>query len=297
MLKNLYIFEPTINFNQVDPSSILLTQPGIELTHANYHTSLGDLTAQQICSIAEQFDTITFVDQGFNKQSIIYKETIILLNFLQHSNTVINFVKGSQHTFINNQKIYQRPDTPTLWTFGCSHTEGIGLNTFEQSYGSIMSKYLEYPLVTIAQSGSSIEWSLRHLINADLHAGDIVVWQITTPERFTKASDSNGHVTEVLLKNGSAIDIEFFSDPQIFYHFINYLNIGLQYLRSQPVKFAITSLDSRSDLYYNCLTEFTKNPEYCYLPGSNVDMANDNIHYGPISHQNLANGLLKFLKR
>jgi hypothetical protein len=297
LIKNLYIFEPTIDFSQIDSSSILLDRTDVDFVHVNYHTSLSDLTAQDICAIADKFDTITFIDQGFDKQSHIYQETVILLNFLQHSHIVINFAKNDPITFISNQQIYTRPNEPVLWTFGCSHSAGAGLDNFDQCYSSLLGRALNRPSKSIAKGGSSIEWSLRHLMQADLHPGDLVIWQITTPERFTRGVDPNGHVTEVLLKLGSLIDVEFFSDPQIFYHYINCFNIGLKFLRTQPIEFVVTSLNSDSNLYYDCITEFTKHPEYCYLPGFNVDLGNDNLHYGPISHKNLAEGILKFLKR
>jgi hypothetical protein len=279
MPKTLYIFEPTLDFNLIDPTSILLTREDIELIHDRYHTSLGDLTPQQIYSVAKQFDTISFVDQQFNKNSTIYKETLVLLNFLQNHYTVINFKKDSVIDFIDNKKIYQRPDTPVLWVFGCSHSHGTGLDNFDQCYSSILSKKLNLPLKSITQSGSSIEWSLRHMIQADIQANDLVLWQLTTPERFTKGIDYTGQTKEFLLKNSTQSDVLFFSDLQIFYHHINYLNIGLKFLRNQKVKSVITSIESFNDLYYQCLLEYTKHPEYCYLPAWNVDIGQRNaIH-------------------
>lgn len=296
MLKNLYIFEPTVDFGQVDSTSTLLDCADIKLTKNQYHTSLGDLTPQQILSIVNYFDTITFIDQGFDKQSNLYNETLILLNFLQHFCKIINFVKDDTVNFINNREIYQRPNVPVLWALGCSHSHGVGLDTFDQCYSSILSKKINCPLKSITQPGSSTEWSLRHLMNANLQPGDTIVWQLTTPERFTKGIETPDLTREVMLKNGSSDDIDFFSDSQVFYHQINCLNIGLKFLRNQPVTVVVISLNNAS-LYYRCLIEYTKHPEYCYLPGFDVDYGNDGMHFGPNSHQNIADGLLKFLKR
>jgi hypothetical protein len=297
MTKTLYIFEPNLDFNLIDPTSILLDHLDIDLIHNKYHTSLGDLSTQEICQIADQFDLISFVEQGFNKNSNIFKETVILLNFLQHRHTVINFTKNNVIDFISDQTIFQRPDVPVLWVFGCSHSHGKGLDSFEQCYSSILSKELNLPLKSITQAGSSLSWSFRHLMQANIRSDDLVVWQLTTPERFTKLVDFAGQYKEVLLKNASVEEVLFWSDLQLFYQHVNYLNIGLKFLRNLKVKAIVTSLDNASDLYYRCLMEYTKHPEYCYLPGHNVDIGNDNIHFGPLTHQNLANGILKFLSK
>jgi len=295
MSKTLYIFEPTLDFNHIDPTSILLDQLDVDLIHNKYHTSLGDLSNQEICSIADQFDLISFVDHKFNKNSNIYKETVILLNFLQHRHNVINFTKNNVIDFISDQTIFQRPDVPVLWVFGCSHSHGDGLDDFNQCYSSILSKELNLPLKSITQPGSSLGWSFRHMMQANIQPNDLVIWQLTTPERFTKVIDFDEQSREILLKDAAVTDLAFFSDPQIFYYHVNYLTSGLAFLRNLKVKLVVTSLDNASDLYYRCLIEYTKHPEYCYLPRYNVDIGNDNLHFGPLTHQNLASGILKFL--
>jgi len=297
MPKILYIIEPTVDFNLTEPTSILLTHCNEKLIHDKYHTSLGDLTCQEICSIVDQFDSISFVETGFDKSSTIYKETLILLNFLQHRHTVVNFTKDNVINFINAQELVQRPNTPVVWVFGCSHSHGVGLDSFEQCYSSIVSKQLNLPLKSITQPGSSLGWSFRHMMQANIRSDDLVIWQLTTPERFTKAVDFTGKCKEILLKNAVAEEVLFWSDLQLFYNHVNYLNIGLKFLRNLKVKSVITSLNNMSDLYYQCLMEYTKHPEYCYLPGYNVDIGNDNMHFGPLTHQNLANGILKFLSK
>jgi hypothetical protein len=297
MLKNLYIFEPTVDFGQINPQSTLIDSIDIELTYDQYHTSVVDLSPQQICSIVDYFDTVTFVEQGFDRQSDLYEETTVLLNFLSHRCTILNFVNDSTVDFIDKTEIYQRSEGPVLWTFGCSHSHGIALDSFDQCYSSILSKTLDRPLKSITRPGTSIEWSLRHLIHARLQPGDTVIWQLTTPGRFTKGSDKLGQVREVMLKDGLRTDIDFFTDSQIFYQHVNCLNIGLKFLRSQQVSFAFISTDPQSAIYYDCVREYTKHPEYCYLPGYMVDLANNGIHFGPLTHQNIANGLLAFLTR
>jgi len=296
-MRTLYIFEPTTNLNLIHPNSILLNHVGITLTGNQYHTSLGDLLAQQILSIVTQFDVIEFVDTGFDQQSAIYRETVNLLNFLSHRCVVKNFSPGSVIDFISRTEIFERADCPLLWVFGCSHSHGVGLDNGDQRYSALLSQQLGLPLKSITQPGASFEWSLRHLMQADIRVGDTVIWQVTTPDRFSRGLDFLGTTKELVLKAASRQEVDFFTDEQIFYHHINFLNMGLKFLRKQQIKFAFTSLDTVSQVNQLCIKQYVNHDEYCYLPGYNVDVGNDNIHFGPQSHQNLASGLAKFLMR
>lgn len=287
----LHIFEPTLDFSVINSNSKLLNQWPCDLSGSEYHTSLGDLSLDQILIVADFFDTINFVPEKFDHQSNIYKQTVLLLQSLSHKKTISNFTIAPPKTFLSSDV----SGSAEMWVFGCSHSYGAGLQEFKQCYSKILSEQLSLKLRSIAKPGSSIHWSLRHLLHADIKSTDIVVWQITTPERYTVGIDYN-NVTEVLLKSSkdrSAVD--FHTDSQLFYNHINCLNIGLQYLRTLGVKFAITSVDGTSDLNYQCLVEYTKHPEYCYTPDIVIDLGSDNIHWGPKTHKSLAEKLYKFL--
>jgi len=290
----LHIFEPTLDFSVINSNSKLLDQWPCDLNGSEYHTSLGDLSLEQILIVADFFDTINFVPDKFNHQSSIYKQTVLLLQSLAHKKPVSNFTTPAPKTFLSSD-VTSLAKSDEMWVFGCSHSYGTGLKEFKQCYSKILSEQLSLQLRSIARPGSSIHWSLRHLLHADIKPTDVVIWQITTPVRYTAGIDYKD-VTEVLLQSSedrSAVD--FHSDPQLFYNHINCLNIGLQYLRTLGVKFAITSLDNTSELNYQCLVEYTKHPEYCYTPDIVVDLGNDNLHWGPKTHKRLAEKLYKFL--
>jgi hypothetical protein len=287
----LHIFEPTLDFSVINSDSKLIDQWPCDLSGSEYHTSLGDLSAEQILTVANLFDTINFVPDKFDRQSNVYKQTVLLLQSLSHKKSISNFTMLPPKTFLS----LNVSESAEMWVFGCSYSYGVGLKENNQCYSRILSEQLSLRLQSIARPGSSISWSLRHLLQANIKPTDVVVWQITTPERYTLGIDYN-NVTEAVLKNNnnrSAVD--FYSDPQLFYNHINCLNIGLRHLRTLGVKFAITSLDSSSELNHQCLLEYTKHPEYCYMPDILVDLGSDNIHYGPETHKRVAEKLYKFL--
>ena len=192
--------------------------------------------------------------------------------------------------------ITTREDKPTLWVFGCSHSFGMGLRKDEKNYGTLLSEKLNMLLKLVARSGTSTHFSLRHLVNANLNEHDIVVWQLTNPGRFSYKEQNI--VSEVLLTaRPKPKFIEFFTDEQMHFQQLSFLNIGVNYLRARKVKFVITSNDgnlaTNSDPLIN---EYIKYPEYCYTPNYEIDKGTDNLHSGPLSHQNISNSLYNHIQ-
>jgi hypothetical protein len=296
MLTTLHLIEPTFDYNTINSKSVLLTDPTVSIVGSDYHTSLGDINSNDIIDLSKQFDQIDFVDNQFDLTSDIYKETIVLLNFLSHQKIINNFTPANAINFATELKIKTKSSSKKLWVFGCSHSHGVGLDDINDCYTNRLAQQFGVELMSITNPGSSIDWSLRHLINADIGTDDIVVWQLTTPGRVTLCEDYSGKTSEEVLaycKNRDAVN--FYSDLQIFYKQISLLNYGIEFLRSKKIKFMLTSFDTNKDfkgLFYHCLTEYTKHKEYCYVPNLCQDFGNDQYHYGPKSHRQLANYLL-----
>lgn len=282
-------------------SSILLTTDNYQehafLSADNYHTTLGDITSRELLTLLDHIDRLIFIDI-FDHTSDIYKETVVLLNYISHFRTVENFSVDPTVTFTDHTGILDRPDEPVIWVYGCSHTYGYGLRSDELNYATILSQELGMPLKLIAKCATSTNWSLRHLLNTPFRPGDRVVWQLTTPNRVTRFEEDGADVEEVqLARTQDRHLLEVYNDNQTFFNHINFLNTGVQYLRSQNVDFVLTSLMIRMKLFYNYMLEYTKYPEYCYSPEFEVDLGTDNVHVGPRSHQNLANAILTHMKQ
>jgi hypothetical protein len=287
--KILYITHPEFDFSSIGPESTLLSNTTQLLSGDEYHTSLGDLSAKDILSIIHEFDTISYVPNKFVSDTEIYYETTILLNYLCHFKDVENFPIMMPITFVDNKSLIK--NHTGLWTFGCSHTFGTGLSSNDLRYSNILSKELNMALRVVAKPGSSVYWSLRQLINADIQQNDLVVWQITTPERI---SDYKNHtvIEKILGRDGTASELDVFDDEQVFFNHLNYINFGVRYLRARKIKFVLTSIEQNSKFFYDYKQEYVKYPEYCYAPGFNVDIASDKIHFGPLSNKNLAKAIL-----
>jgi uncharacterized protein (DUF2164 family) len=284
MSKILHITHPQINYNKVNKNSILLLDKNTKLIADEYHTSLGDLTAEDIISIISKFDSINYYNNGFTDDEISIN-TKILLNFIKNFKPISNFSAENIKDFTSNREIYIRPEESVLWVFGCSHSHGTGLKDFELSFGKILAQNLSLPPKIISQPGSSLGWSLRHLINADIRSSDIVVWQITTPPRIS-IYDGN-KVKEIMLANNKNQHLlEIFNNEQIYFTQLSLLQYGVKYLREKNVKFVLTSIETKFDTMLKY--EYSKYPEYCYSPDFYIDLGSDGIHAGPLSHKKLA---------
>jgi len=187
-----------------------------------------------------------------------------------------------------------RKDEPTLWVFGCSHSFGTGLEKDQKSYGVLLAEELNMPLRVLAWPGSSTHFSLRHLVNSNIKKDDIVVWQLTTVERFSYMEKKL--LKEVILPvRPEQKFMEYHTDEQLHFQQLTLLNIGVNYLRAKGVKFVVTSIFS-SGTHTFLLPDYEAYPEYCNTDNYEIDKATDGFHAGPLSHQKISQMILKHIQ-
>lgn len=295
MTKILHLFNPVMDFDLLNIESTLITNVNTKIVADQYHTSLGDLSAKEIIYISKFFDVVNFVPDQFDVESDLYRETVLLLRFLEHRCCVTNFHRKKSVALTSaSQNLSRHSADPLLWVFGCSHSAGVGLLPDQKSFGMVLSETIGIPAKIIAQSGSSTHWSYRHLFAADIQEQDTVIWQLTIPERFTRFCNSAS--AEVRLYNLPELS-NVYNDDNVFFNQASMLHAGVAYLRSKKCKFAITSILAGSGQYIsNYLQEYLTYPEYCYSPNYIVDQGTDGVHVGPLSHQRLANTLLDHIQ-
>jgi len=207
---------------------------------------------------------------------------------------VNNFFVDQIETFIDNLNISSRPADATLWVFGCSLSHGVGLSPNELRYSDIISQELNMPLKSITRPGASLRHSLRHLVNASINPTDLVIWQITIPNRISLPGSPPNELLLTLTKNRYLLEV--YTDEQVYFDHMSLINYGVQYLRAKGVRFVVTSIGPDSALFYKYKKEYVKYKEYCYSPNFHVDVGNDNLHSGKISHKNLALSILNHLQ-
>ena len=291
--KTLHLTHPHFNYSTLNSQSILLDCVDTKISRAEYHTSLGDLTAIEIISIVNKFDRINFVNNQFTPGDDIYEDTVALLTYINHNKHITNFSNKECEVFVENKEIYTRPDEPVLWIFGCSHSYGIGLRPNEKRYAELVAEGMGLPLKLIARPGGSMQWTLRHIANAAIEPRDFVIWQIINPAR---TSYFNGkHVEEICFSHTENRHLlEVYTDEQIYFAHLSTINIGVRYLRACQSQFMLISLDHIND--YQFSVEYVKYPEYYHCSNFAVDLGTDNLHYGPLSNKKLAIDLLDHIQ-
>jgi len=287
-MTKLYLIHPEFNFNKINKKSILLTETNTDIVDAEYHTSLGDLSPNELLKIINKFDSVEFVNKGFENDALLQKETEQFINFLRTIKPTTGLVSNEPLSFTDHPLVNLASSDPVLWVFGCSHSHGVGLTDKQDTYGRILANELSLELRLITKPGSSLHWSLRHLINAPIKKSDIVIWQLTSPLRL---SYFNGkHVEEIALSQSKNRHlIEVYNNFQCYFMHFSLINIGVQCVKQTGAKFILTSVDATD---YQLQLEYSKYNEYYFANGFGVDLGTDNMHFGPLSHKNLAFSLL-----
>jgi len=284
----LYLIHPDFNFNKIKRESILLTDSNTDVVNGVYHTSLGDMSPADIMLIIHKFNSVKMCKHGFEHDPILHKETEKFVNFVQSVKMIKHDVVDQPESFVDHPDTAVGSNNPLLWVFGCSHSHGVGLVENEETYGQIMATKLGRPLKLITKPGSSLHWSLRHLVNSQIKPEDIVVWQITSPLRLSMFNGK--HVKEVLLaRTNDPYLLEVYNAFQSYFMHLSLVNIGVQYLKKLKVKYILTSVDPHDGSMQH---EYLKYPEYCFPSGFAVDRGTDGLHFGPLSHKNIALSLL-----
>lgn len=287
MSKVLYFTDVSVNFSTINPLSILVQSVNCDFDQADeFHTTLRDLSVVAVLSIVHHFDSVVLVETNFDKSSQLYTETKKLVSYINSTNYCQS---SNEKLFIENLSVLDSSTGADLWVFGCSHSYGTGLDHADQRYSNILANKLNMPLKMIAKPGGSMSYSLRHIVNSNFSSDDFVIWQIINPARLSYFDGQQ--VNEVLLANtDNRTMIDFYTDSQMFFNHFTQINIGVRYLRALGCKFMLVSLDHTD--HYDYINEYKNYPEYVFFPNFAVDLANDNLHFGPLSHKNLALSIL-----
>ena len=291
-MRSLVISSPW--YTATDQDSVLITNDNfLDLAGSNtlvFHTSLGDISASNLLLFCQQIDQLIFVDYKFDHNQALFNKTIIFLNSVANQYTVYNFDRLPPAHFLTQPVAPRISKDPILWVFGCSLSLGVGVPD-NKKYPEVLRQKLGLPLHLVAQSASSLRWSLRHLIHADICAGDTIIWQLTTGARFTIKEHPNCPPQEIMLKDCDKNFVAHANKEQIWFDHISLVDCGVQYLRALGVKFYMVSIEGHDLMIDRYLLEYTKYPEYCYVPDWIVDKGSDNNHPGITSHQLLSDAL------
>ena len=211
-----------------------------------------------------------------------------------------------------------------LWIVGCSIAHGVGVDPSER-WGAVVARTLQIDVEFFTAEGSSIEWAADRILQADIGPDDVVLWGLTTPNRFVWYNDAGQaqHVINVYYQNNPSFDQEVPRNQlvqlNLAYKAVNHVRQVQNYLDKIGCKFAIgytlPGLDEHRQIMldrlidtagffiaYDTVTNLiAPSPtEFFNLtrPSQNifVDVGHDGFHPGPQQHKLYCNKFLNKLQ-
>jgi hypothetical protein len=207
---------------------------------------------------------------------------------------------------------------PQLWVAGCSYACG---DFSPQRYGDIVAAHFKMPTTHISYSGSSIDFAADQIIKSSLKKDDVLLWGITGVNRFTWFNDGSlkrVNRTYLNLFNDTLSDtekkflIQMMLDDSRLHLAQRHIcqiqslcdNIGVKLILIYHDDLSIAdhaiTMNQFLSEFKNLLplTEYMKaNFDKSMLTDRLfLDLGEDNVHPGPITHLAWANAIIKFME-
>lgn len=191
-----------------------------------------------------------------------------------------------------------------LWIAGCSTTYGIGVDT-DQKYQTIVSKALNIPVVDLSYPGSSISWARDQILMSDIKQHDIVVWGLTTIERFSWFHNNQlDHINTRYYEKNPGFDqyvpFSLVDADHRCYESLSSINQVSNFCNKIGAHLILANIHGNIDLLADC----AKHKGFVMIHGADgvdwdssfLDFGNDRLHPGPETHKMYANLILEKIK-
>lgn len=270
-------------------------------------TSLGDLPKDfsVVVKILNVADTIIYCPPTrWSGDSIQFYTEFLLSFFDKLKNNVDHFnslYSTDKYLKLEDQR---RSNNPQLWITGCSMSDGVGVDS-SQRYGEILSNQLNLPVTFLTHAGSSIAWSADQILRSDIRAGDIVVWGLTSENRFPYWSEDTtvAHLGPSTIEKICPIEKAIakkllIDDDNLIYQAVTHVHQVINFCMKIQAKLLIVGLlqSSKLSLILHSNKEFFPYINTLF-PFNNIDTGSDNAHPGPKQHQLYADFCQSALKQ
>ena len=308
MINKLYI--STADYNWNSSTSVLVDRHNIDKIISrddsiDCHTSVEDLFCENIsvaCGNATEI-VLVDIDETINiTNNNCFSYGRLFNELLRHTKKVKNFIWNKKFNYLKNVRTV---DTQVLWTAGCSVTEGTAI-AHHQRWGTLLSKYLNLPEVTLSRGGSSILWSADQILRSNIQEGDVVVWGLTNIPRLEIAKDWNFDSTTIVAylttkKEQQYWNIDYFeSETQVLTALRNILQV-INFC--QKVKATLYLANILDIAWVSVMLKDFKNfidlTQDLVINGNTIefiDLGSDNQHPGPKQHQQYAEKIFNLIK-
>jgi len=192
-----------------------------------------------------------------------------------------------------------------LWIAGCSTSFGTGVQV-GQRYCDYLATQTKMNLQVLAEPGSSNRWVANQILRADICENDIVVWGLTTLDRFEWMwQDKICHIGATFYQTNpdfnTIINIDSLDSLQRIYESVCAIESVENFCKKVKAKLLLVGIHSNINLsaylshktnflMIHGTTGFNWNSDF-------LDYGSDNLHPGPKTHKMYAEKILKKLKQ
>lgn len=238
-----------------------------------YHVSLGDKTISEVEELVTQVDKVIFLDQPITDDL----------------GTQTQILKNTQDT---DQYVQTKLPSNSILFIGCSHTHGVGHKTDETVYTSKVSKELNLTPIIRGYPGQG-NFKFEDVLSEYSLSGANVIIQFTDIFRIRFYDTLTQTVVHKMGKDFNKTEISLYTEERLKYEFEQLVCHIVSRLRDANVKFLFFQLTSQTSQMLNINLFLSSFKEYCWTPDINLDVADDNLHYGTRSHEKIADRLIK----
>lgn len=292
-------------------STLLTSSSDNTLLPGTYYTSIGDLTSlSQFSNFLRQADEIYYCKP--TKWSDIkiktWTEDYLSVFSCDFNKKIIGY-DNTEYKKIDNMlslEDIRKTSQPQIWVAGCSITHGIGVSN-NQRYGQLIADTLEMSVSFLTRPASSITWASSQLLRSDIKENDLVIWGVTSPNRVDYWNEEQSKVdvcTVSSFNNPDKIAIqqlikkEYFVSEHTIFKSIESIKMVENMIHKINAKLLIGILLPGLEKYIIPKKNIImmsgmhgRNLEDLYL-----DIGNDKLHPGPLTHRYYSEQFLKAYK-
>jgi len=298
----------------------------IDSDHIIYHNTSSEWSSLELKQLTDNIIYLLGLYGFHNKISCFPFDTFILEKNLLYKHLlesditnqilvqkICNFYKDNFLGLVAHRRSLDQQ----IWVSGCSYANGAHVDVSER-YGSIVSKFFRVSTTNIACDASSIDFAADQIIRSEIRSGDIIIWGLTGPDRYTwfdtdRVANINGrHIHENVKSNTSKkfLNSMLIDDSRLYLSqrhieqvqkvcdrigcglvLIFHENLGLSD-HVLPMKSFLRQYPGFIDINKIMIEKFGTQLDKNY----NLDLGADHRHPGPITHSAWAEILINFIK-
>ena len=152
---------------------------------------------------------------------------------------------------------------------------------------------MKLPVSFLTCPSSSLSWATDQILRSDIRANDIVIWGLTTTDRFLYFKNNkithvtcSTYVTDPLFRH--RVDIEFLDSQQLMYQAVTGIHQVINFCKKINANLILAQVVGRGletylhdyKNYIMLAEQFGQNIEDRFL-----DLGRDQIHPGPLTHK------------